>query len=226
MAINVSKIKATSTGSRVEQAPLEAATYPTRVVQIIDLGLQPQRAWEGEEKPPAYTLMMTYEFTDEFCVDKEGNEDESKPRWLSEEFPLHPLTADLAKSTKRYKALDPELVHEGDFGELLGAAVNTTVSANPGKGKNAGRVFNNIMSLSTMRSRDEARTAPLVNTPKMFDLSTPDLEIFGSLPEWIQDKIKGNLEFKGSPLEVAMNGGKVALPEEPAQSGESDDQPW
>ena len=42
----------------------------------------------------------------------------------------------------------------------------------------------------------------------MFVTSEPDLEIFNSLPDWMQDKIKDNLEFSGSVLETTLKGGK------------------
>ena len=55
---------------------LEANNYPARVVQVIDLGLQAQRPYQGKDKPPAYEIMLTYELGTEFMRD----EDEIKPR--------------------------------------------------------------------------------------------------------------------------------------------------
>ena len=82
----------------VEQELLEPGTYPVRVVQIIDLGVQPQRPFKGEQKPPVHQIQLTYEFVDEFLKDEDGNELEDKPRWLSESFPLYNLSSDRAKS--------------------------------------------------------------------------------------------------------------------------------
>jgi hypothetical protein len=43
----------------------------------------------------------------------------------------------------------------------------------------------------------------------VFDLDEPDMEVFNALPDWIKDKIKGNLNFQGSPLQAALEkGGK------------------
>lgn len=193
-----------STGSK--QDPIEAGSYPVRVAQVIDLGLQAQRPYQGQEKPPAHELMLTYEFLDEFCVDEDGNEDTEKPRWLSETLPLRSLQAEKAKSTQRYKALDPESIHDGDFTELVGAPAVLTVVQNAGKGQHAGKVFNNVSSLAPMRPKDAKKAPELVNPPKVFDLDECDMEIFGSLPEWLQDKIKSNLEFKGSTLESKLGG--------------------
>lgn len=224
MGINANKVPRTGGNSNPAE-PMEAGNYPCRIVQVIDLGLQPQRAWEGQEKPPAQSLMVTYEFTDEFMKDDEGNELTDKPRWLSEEFPLRSLDSDLAKSTKRYKALDPNEDHDGDWAALVGMPCMVTVVNTEGKGKNAGRVFNNIGGVSAMRSRDAERCAELVNPPKILDLDEPNLEIFTSLPEWLQDKIKANLEFKGSALDKALSGG-ISEPKGGDDKSDDDDIPW
>lgn len=191
-----------------KQEPMEAGTSPARVVQLIDLGLQAQRPYKGEEKKPVHEIKLTYEFLDEFCLDEDGNEIEDKPRWLSEDIAFHNLDCDLAKSTKRYNALDPKGELDGDFEGLVGLPCMVTVVNKDGTGKNKGRVFNNVGNVAGMRSKDAAKAPQLVNPPKIFLLANPDMEIFKSLPDFIQDKIKGNLEFKGSALDVALNGGE------------------
>lgn len=207
MSLNARKIKSQPTGP--QQEPIEAGSYPARVVQVLDLGTQEQRPYQGEEKPPAHEVMVTYEFLDEFCKDESGDDLLDKPRWLSETFPLRSLDADLAKSTKRYKALDPDEKFGGDFTQLVDTPCTVVVVANPGKGKNADKVYNNIQGVSAMRPRDAQKAPELVNPPKVFVLDEPDLEVFQSLPQWLQDKIKGNLDFDGSPLDEALNGAKA-----------------
>jgi len=127
MALNANKIPANGNNNRVEQPALDPGVYPARIVQILDMGLQPQRPYKGEEKAPAYELSVTYELVDAFMVDEEGNEIEDKPRWVSETFPLHNLKADLAKSTKRYKAIDPDEQFGGDWSQLLDQPINVTL---------------------------------------------------------------------------------------------------
>lgn len=217
MGLNANKVVSVNEKKISKQEPMDVGSYPVRVVQVIDLGLQPQRPFQGQEKPPKHEIMMTYEFLDEFCVDDEGNEMEDKPRWLSEEFPFNSLQVDLAKSTKRYKALDPDNKFDGDFTQLIGATGIATVVNNEGRGKNAGRVFNNIGSVASMRAKDAAKAPDLVNPGKVFVLDEPDLEVFRSLPEFLQDKIKGNLEFNGSALQAALEGKE---PEPEASDGE------
>ncbi len=229
MSLNAKKASGGGGNNRVQQAPLEDGSYPCRVVQILDLGIQPQRAFQGKEKPPAHEMMITYEFLDEFCVDEEGKELEDKPRWLSETFPLYNLEADKAKSTKRYMALDPDLDLDGDFTQLVGTPCVVTVVQNP-KGD---KVYTNIQAVSPMRTKDAAKAPDSVNPSKVLGL-----EVFGSLPEWLQDKIKGNLEYEGSALQKALDGEAKQEPKEDKQEPEQkpeddkeeesydDDTPW
>ena len=220
MALNGKKVAFSGGKKGPQQEPIDAGTYPCRVVQILDIGLQPQRPYQGEEKPPAHEIMITYEFLDEFCVDDDVKEDENKPRWLSEVMRLKNLSSELATSTKRYNALDPNDDLDGDFLQLVNIPCMVTVTAKNGSGKNADNVYNNISSISTMRPKEAAKAPALVNPSKVFQLEEPDLEVLGSLPNWLQDKIKENLEFSGSALDKALNGG--GKPEKKAEEPEDD----
>jgi len=211
MALNVGKIKGTG-GKSTPQEALGAGSYPARVVQVIDLGLQAQDPWQGDEKPPKNEMLITYECLDEFMINEDGEEQLDKPRWLSEDFTLNSLESDLAKSTKRYMVLDPEVKDGGDFIAQLGKPCMISVVQNPGKGKNVGKTYNNVINIAAMRPKDVNKAADLVNKPLSFELEEPDMEVFNNLPEWIQNKIKGNLEYNGSPLQEAL--GETPAPEE------------
>ena len=226
MSLNAKKIAGTGGKKGPAQEPIEPGTYPVRLAQIIDCGLQPQRPWQGEEKPPAHEMMLTYELVDEFCVDEDGNPDEEKPRWLSETLPLRSLMAEKAKSTQRYYALDPLEDCGGDFVALAGMPANTSITQNAGKGKNAGKIYNNIQMLTTLRAKDAAKTEPLKKDAKVFVLDEPDLEVFNSLPDWLQDKIKSNLEYGGSELQKLLEGGSSEPDDEPEGDGTVNGEDW
>lgn len=233
MALNSKNAPKPKSGGNFTPAPaMEPGTYPCRVVQVIDMGLQDQSSEKYGEKPPKQQIMVTYEFTDEFLQDEEGNDDETKPRFLSENFPLNHLSSDLAKSTKRYNAIDPEHEHEGDWSELVGIPVNVEISQYQKKDGNMG---NSVKNVSPMRPKDAKKVPELVNTPKVFDLDEPDMEIFESFPDWMKDKIKGNLEYEGSALQEALEGGKkkkkpapkpVDEEEDEEQVDDEDSMPW
>lgn len=205
MAFNAKEKEFSGNSNFKAPEPLEVGAYPARLVQLIDLGVQEQRPFKGEPKPPAQEIMTTYEFVDEFLKDDEGNDIEDKPRWLSENFVLHNLESERARSTSRYYALDPDCDADGDWAQLLGKPCMVNIVQNKGTGKNAGKVFNNIDSTSTIRKKEASKMPELVNPPKIFspdDLDT--VEVFFTLPQWLQDKIKAGLEFEGSAMERAI----------------------
>lgn len=215
------------------QAALEPGTYPARIVRVLDLGLQPQQPYQGQEKKPAHVINVTYELVDVFMVDDEGNDLEDKPRWISEDFPLNSLSSDLAKSTKRSNAIDPKNEFEGDWSQYLGLPCLVTTRNYK---KKDGSLGDGVSNVSAVRSKDAAKMEELKNPAVFFDLSNPDLEIFNKLPKWMQEKIQSNLEYAGSPLDRALNGKaapKPAKKEEPkkeapeAGEGEDEDEiPW
>ncbi len=201
MALNASKEPSSGGGKRAD--PLEPANYLGRVVQVLDLGLQPQRPYQGQDKPPAHEIMLTYELGTEFLKDDDGNDLPDKPRWISETMPLRNLEQDLAKSTKRAKILDPTNAFGGDFAQMVGSECTVTVVQNPNK-QDPTKVYTNVANVTPPMKG--IPIPELVNPPKVFDLDEPDMEIFGSLPEWLQKKLKANLNFNGSKLQKLLVG--------------------
>ena len=218
MALNARKVA--SSGGDFNKDPLEAGTYPIRLVQVLSLGLQPQRPFKGEEKPPKQEIMLTYEFLDEFLKDEDGEELLDKPRWLSETLPLNNLENDRANSTKRYYAFDPSEEEGGDWAALVGTPAMATVVLNPSR-KDPSKIYENIASVSTMRAKEAGKAADLVNPTKVFDIDEPDMKVFNTIPEWIQKKMKENLEFSGSALEKAL--GENAVSPNDSQEGTNAD---
>jgi hypothetical protein len=182
------------------QANIAPGSYPARLVQIIDLGLQAQKPFQGKEKAPVQEIMFTYELVDEFMKDDDGKDLEDKPRWISETMPFYGLFADKAKSTQRYNAFDPSGAYEGDLTKAIGIAVNVAV-VNNAKGD---KVYDNVGTVASMRPKDAEKCPEPKNPTKVFDLDTPDMEVFNKLPKWIQDKIKSNLNYNGSALQKAL----------------------
>lgn len=202
----------------VEQPVIEPGTYPGRIVQVIDMGLQPQRPYQGQDKKPCHEISFVYELVDTFLIDEEGNENEEKPRWINETLPLHPLIADKAKSTQRYKALDPENQFDGDFSQLVDIPCNVLIVNN----KKGDKVYENVASLSAMRPKDAAKCPELKNPSTVFSLDEPDINVFNKLPKWIQDKIKGNLNYQGSKLQKLV-GNEAPKEDKPVEEAPKED---
>ena len=208
MALNANKVKSSGGNSKFKpQAPIDIGTYPARLVSIIDLGVQPRRPWKGEVKDPIAMIRCTYELATEFMKDENGKDDETKPRWISEDFPFYSLNADRAKSTQRYLALDPQQSAGGDWVQLLGAPVALTVVHNVNK-TDSTIVYSNIGATSPIMKGMEV--AELVNDTQMFDFDEPDMDVFNKLPDFLKDKIKGATNFNGSGLAQALDGGASA----------------
>lgn len=202
MALNAKKV---NSNNSPQQDILEPDVYPARLVQIIDYGLQAQKPFQGKDKPPCQEIGLTYELVTEFMKDDDGNDIEDKPRWISEKLPLHNLKADKAKSTQRYKALDPTEQYDGDFVQCLDTPVNIIVTHN----KAGDKVYVNVGDITAMNPKKALACPELKNKPVFFDLDSPDIDVYKKLPEWVQKKISENLNFSGSKLEKLLKGGTV-----------------
>lgn len=199
MGLNANK-QGNKNNNRVAQPIIEPDVYPAYLVQLIDLGLQPQKPYQGKDKPPVQEIMLTYELADCLMVDEEGNELEDKPRWVSETLPFYGLFADKAKSTKRYLAFDPTEDFGGEFAKAVGMACNVTI-VNNAVGE---KVYTNVGNVAPISAKKAAQMPPIKNPTKVFDLDEPDMDVFNALPEWLREKIKGNLNYQGSPLQACI----------------------
>lgn len=179
---------------------LDADNYPARVCQVVDLGIQPQKPFQGEEKPPIHQIMVTYELGTEFLPDENGEPDEEKPRWISETFPLYPLTSDRAKSTLRYRVLDPSKSQGGDWSKMVGRQCLVTVV----QYEKDGTTRNAVGGIAGLMKGFEAPA--LVNEPRVFLMDEPDMEVFDAFPDWLKEKLVSNLGFEGSKLQAALTG--------------------
>lgn len=227
MGLNASKVA----GSAPRTPPLETGMYKGRLVQLLDLGLQP-RKFKGEDKSPAQEVSLTYEISDEFLLDEDGEPQPDKPRWVSETFYLFNLDVDKAKSTIRYKSLDPALKYGGDFSLLMGTAVNIHVVSEPNK---KGMIYMQVSGLAPLREKERVGMPNLVNAPRVFDMDDPDMEVYEQIPQWLKNRMISNLEFGGSKLAEMLENLKLpqtgsTLPatdiETVGPGSDSDDNPY
>jgi len=215
MALNANKI----VGGGKKVAALPPENYMARVVQVLDLGVQNQRAYEGKEKPPANEINVTYELVTEFMEGDDGQPDPTRPRWVSERFPLFNLRSERARSTQRYMALDPSLEHGGDWSQLVGKACLVAVVNN----EKGGRVYNNVGSLAPPIKG--IPVPALVNDTKVFDMEAPDMEVFTSLPDFLKEIMQNNINYEGSALQAAINGEAAPVPEPAVEDPVDEDIP-
>lgn len=196
MPLNMNAVK--SAKPSVERKLLEAGPLPCRLVQVIDLGLQAQKPYQGQEKHPAYELYLTFEFPTE-TIEIDG---EHRPMWKSTRIKLS--SHEKSKCKKWYDKLDPSNQYGGDWSALLGTPLMCLIVHEAGKGNNAGRTFDKIADVMPLMKGLEV--ADLDNPTVVFNTDSPDMEIFNKFPEWIQNIIKENLEYDGSRLQASLEG--------------------
>lgn len=190
----------------VKQPTLEAGAYPARLWLIAILGTQKQRPYKGEEKPPVTEIALTYELQDEYMVDEDGELLEDKPRVVGEIIPFYSHEAEKSKCAKRYLALDPQAVHDGDWSELSEAPCMVTITVNQVGDKE----YTNVQSISAMREKDVKRAHDLVNPAILFDFYEPDGEVWERMPNWLKEKCKQAIDYPGSALEKLVNGSSTS----------------
>ena len=193
-------------GDFVEQPALDPSkTHAARVVQLVLMGVQPQRPYNGQAKDPKEQMYVGYELSHEFMIDEDGNLDATQPRWIGEDFPFYNLEADRATSTKRYHALDATGQFGGEWLDLISAPCQLTVTKEPRK--NGKGDTNYVSHVSGPLSVPGYEQPALVNPPRIFDFYNPDMAVFAKLPKWLQERIKGAVNFPGSKLEAALKEG-------------------
>ena len=218
MTFNSKKLPAPKS-NKPQQDPLETGSYPARLVQLIILGVQKQRPYKGEEKPPKLEARLTYEILDEFLKDDKGEDQEDKPLWINERLAFMSMSQDLAKSTKRYYAIDPDDTADGDWAKLLGKACIVNVVQSKGSDD---RIYANVGSVSTMRAKEAAKAPELKNPALAWDFYNPDMEVFASFPDWLKGIITDAVDYEGSALAKALGGGKVTKPKEVEEDEEAE----
>lgn len=200
MPLNMQEVRE-KTQKRKEYDPVPKGSHLGILVRVLDLGLQPRPPWDGEEKAPAYRIRLTFELPN-VKINIDG---EDKPRWIDKE--LNVSTFKNADMVKYYDVLDPENKHKGDWAELIGSSCAVVVVHNPGKGKHEGKIFDNVTDITPLMAG--IPVPELENEPVVFDLGSPSVDIFNALPEFIQNKIKSNLEYSGSKLQKLLTGDNI-----------------
>ena len=210
MSLKAKRVKQTN-NSGMTNPILDPDNYPARLVQVIDMG---KRVNFFDPEKINHEINLTYELVSEFMLDDKGQPVEDKPLWLSEvinmvDMPNHMTAAEIyadqykskGKLVQRCKTFDPKGELDFDLTEFLSKPCSVTVVQYK---KQDGSLGNKIGAITGLMKG--MVIAELVNPPKVFSLDEPDMTIFGSLPEWFQDKIKENIEFKGSALDNAISG--------------------
>lgn len=167
------------------------------ITQIVGLGMQPQRPFQGQEKPPAKMVRITYELPN----DTHDFGGELKPLVLSEEMPFS--GNEKSKLYKRVNGIDTGLSQSrGDLSWFVGKPVMLNIIHKAGVGKNAGRVFANIQTVTPVMKGLPVPAAPF-NSCFIYDPYNHDESLFQQLPDFLKSTILSRLDG-GTPNAVTQ----------------------
>ena len=198
MATNLKKLKTV----KKDYGRVEDGTYSARIVQLIMLGSQLQTDWQtGEAKEDKNgnviykdEIWVTYEFPTERIVFQQDvsntpDEDETvdRPRWQSKTYTLS------MHEKAGFRKLMDAVAPDGDsLEDLIGQSCIVTIgSTSGGKAKVTG-------VSSPMKGMD---VGELENVPVIYDLDEPEQEIFDTLPNFLQEKIRNRKVDEEDPRE-------------------------
>ena len=194
--------------------PVPAGVYLARCFRIIDLGTQ-KGEWKGKEKWSRKVLMQ-WELYGE---DEDGNTlttDDGRPMSISKRYTLSlGENAQLRADLKSWRGRDftPEELAGFDISKVLGASCMLNVSHT----EKDGRTYTNVASITPVPKAMRASMPESINTPVLFDVSEPDMDVLASLSDKVQETITGCKEWQ----KVSVN--KAAASSAPENSGGSDD---
>lgn len=203
MALSFAPKKQTKDYGRVEDG-----SYVARIVQIIDMGMQEETDYKtGEVKVYEDTgapvirpkVWINFELPTE-TINIDGVD---KPRWYGREFTIS--SHEKAVLALLLKAADPKGTHTNkgtNVRGLLGLPVMVNIgSTASGKAK--------VTSVSAVPKG--LAVDPLSNPETFFDLDEKDVETFGTLPVWMQDKIKNGVNFEKTPFASVLEKSKASM---------------
>lgn len=188
--------------------------WVARCVGVVDLGTQ-EVEFSGEKKLQ-HKMQLVWEVFGEdehgvaLVADKDGRE---VPMQISKRYTLSlnekaALRRDLA--AWRGRDFTPEELKAFDVSKLLGAWCMLNVQHNESPN---GKTYANVASITPLPAALK-KTTPKTDTPTIsFDLSAFDGEVFESLPEYVQEVIKGSAEYRvrNAAAPATKSGGAQAL---------------
>lgn len=189
-------MKVRSAETKMREQPAEG-THAGRLLSIIDLGHQPGFTYQGKKIESAWKMEFTYELVNHTMAD-------GRPFVVSEEVANNDWedTKSGKRSTlvARARSLLGSDYKKGlaDIESLLAQPCMVTVEYNE---KGYARVRGQAAVGSVPFGMD---VKELTNKPYVFDLDSPDMDVWQSMPEFKQNKIKEALNFDSTELAKSL----------------------
>lgn len=178
-------MKARKSTANVSQP--DEGTHVARLVGITDMGHQPGFEWQGKKIESSYKLRLTYELPN-------STMDDGRPHWVSEEI----TNSDNEKSTLAARVR----TMRGSFNDLTTLLSKPCMITLIDKKKDGYVKIDGQGGVGGIPQGLEV--APLTNPTFTFSLEDPDMDLFEGFPEFLQDRIKNNLDYEGSVLQQRL----------------------
>ena len=202
MSLNLNNVPTNSNKS--SNRPLaKAGSQPARVAAVVDLGVQARPPFKGKEKAPVHQVFINFELVND-SYEHEGKT--VKQRIGPKPFNIVAKNSEMYDNSaiaKFLKAIDPNDSIKGDLTALADKPCLATVVHNEGIGQHAGKKFANLTQV--MIAPEGFPVAALSSAPVVFSFDNPTEESWKALPEFIQNKIKNALNYKGSKVEALVS---------------------
>lgn len=175
--------------------PVPQGVHMARCYRVVDIGTQ-QVEWEGEKKLQR-KCVIGWEL---FGEDEDGGpleDDGGMPLTISKRYTVSlgrnaKLRADL--EAWRGRAFTDQELKGFDIANLLGAYCMVNVTHNSRDGK----TYSNIASISPVPAALKNAKPAGVHKNELFDLTSPDMDVFGRFHEKLQEIIKASLEWQSA----------------------------
>lgn len=189
-------MKVRSAETKMREQPAEG-THAARLLSIVDLGHQPGFIYQGKKIESAWKMEFTYELVNHTMAD-------GRPFVVSEEVANNDWedTKSGKRSTlvARSRSLLGSDYKKGlaDIESLLTQPCMVTVEYNE---KGYARVRGQAAVGSVPFGMD---VKELTNMPYVFDLDEPNMDVWQTMPEFKQNKIKEALNFDSTELAKSL----------------------
>jgi hypothetical protein len=173
-----------------------AGNHVARCYAMIDLGTSPDD-YQGQPRI-VHKVQVKWELPNATHVFKEG--ESAKPFSVSKEYNLsmnEKANLRLDLQSWRGKPFTEEEAKSFDITKVLGAACMLNVIVKTSK---SGKEYNEVTSITPIPKDPQGKplfeVPPQVNPTFEFSFEQFDQAKLASLPDWIQNKIKGSFEYK------------------------------
>jgi hypothetical protein len=191
----MAKINSAGNGSKFKYSILEADVYEARVTRFVFVGVQPQRAFQGQEKPDTLQAKVAFELIGETVTVTDGDgKEETRPAVVF--MDINVGAAGLTRG-KAFDLINAGLGAEETFDDtaLYKDVLNTPVAVTVGtyEDKRTGDTKNCVNGVGPMGKRAKEKLEDSTVDNIFFD-SYEDTEgmkeVFAGLGNFVQDTIK------------------------------------